>query len=241
MGSLGIHCGSHEEKQMLDGATPCDSGFDIATPCTPRLHLSLGDLLQHTLDEIDYGVLLVAVDGQVLLANRAARKSCEAQGALRIEGHRLAGGSAASRATLMRLLDDAARGKRSLVRLDDDGDAFTVAAVPLTRASATDVRGPAVDAVLLMLGKASLCGTLSMDMYAQAHGLTTAETGVLRGLCRGETPSAIARRSGVAMSTVRTHSNSIRAKTGAATLRDLLRSVAMLPPVVPRVAAEHLH
>jgi DNA-binding NarL/FixJ family response regulator len=96
--------------------------------------------------------------------------------------------------------------------------------------------------VLLMLGKASLCGTLSMDMYAQAHGLTTAETSVLRGLCRGETPSAIARRSGVAMSTVRTHAYRIRAKTGAATLRDLLRSVAMLPPVVPRVAGvEHVH
>jgi DNA-binding CsgD family transcriptional regulator len=228
---------------MFDGATPCDAVHGIEATRTPRLHLSLGALLQHTLDEIDYGVLLVAPDGEVLLANRAARKSCEGCGALRLDGRRVAGGNPAARATLARLLDDAGRGRRSLVRLDDDGVSFTVAAVPMVSETPPDSRDSAgVDAVLLMLGKASLCGTLSMDMYAQAHGLTTAETSVLRGLCRGETPSAIARRSGVAMSTVRTHANSIRAKTGAATLRDLLRSVAMLPPVVPRVAGvEHVH
>jgi DNA-binding CsgD family transcriptional regulator len=63
-------------------------------------------------------------------------------------------------------------------------------------------------------------------------GLTPAETRVLELLCAGVRPTEIAGRAGVAVSTVRTQIGSIRAKTGAASIRELVRQVAVLPPLV---------
>ena len=45
-------------------------------------------------------------------------------------------------------------------------------------------------------------------------------------------PNEIASRAGVAVSTVRTQIGSIRSKTGATSIRELVRQVAVLPPLV---------
>jgi DNA-binding CsgD family transcriptional regulator len=45
-------------------------------------------------------------------------------------------------------------------------------------------------------------------------------------------PTAIARQQNVAVSTVRTQIGSIRAKTGAGSISELVRQVAVLPPLV---------
>jgi DNA-binding CsgD family transcriptional regulator len=45
-------------------------------------------------------------------------------------------------------------------------------------------------------------------------------------------PTEIAQRQSVAVSTVRTQIGSIRAKTGAGSIRELVRQVAVLPPLV---------
>jgi DNA-binding CsgD family transcriptional regulator len=55
---------------------------------------------------------------------------------------------------------------------------------------------------------------------------------VLEHLCGGVRPTEIAQRQGVAVSTVRTQIGSIRAKTGATSIRELVRQVAVLPPLV---------
>jgi len=44
-------------------------------------------------------------------------------------------------------------------------------------------------------------------------------------------PSDIAEKLGVALSTVRTHIGTIRAKTGASSVKELLHRVAQLPPM----------
>ena len=73
----------------------------------------------------------------------------------------------------------------------------------------------------------------TLPLFAQAHLLTMAESAVLRGLCSGSRPAEIAERTGVAISTVRTHIGNIRAKTGSQSVRDLIRMVTVLPPIVP--------
>jgi DNA-binding CsgD family transcriptional regulator len=85
---------------------------------------------------------------------------------------------------------------------------------------------------LVVLGKREVCGALSVQGYARSVHLTPAETRVLEKLCGGVRPSDIANDAGVAVSTVRTQIGSIRAKTGAASIRDLVRQVAVLPPLV---------
>ena len=84
-----------------------------------------------------------------------------------------------------------------------------------------------------------------MDIYARSQGLTAAEMSVLKDLCNGMKPKEIARQQGVAISTVRSHICSIRAKTRTGSIRDLVSSVSVLPPITPvvktmtRAAAVH--
>ena len=46
-------------------------------------------------------------------------------------------------------------------------------------------------------------------------------------------PAQIARAAGVAMSTVRTQITSVRLKTGARSIGELVRLVTVLPPIIP--------
>jgi DNA-binding CsgD family transcriptional regulator len=85
---------------------------------------------------------------------------------------------------------------------------------------------------LLVLGKRQVCEQLSVQGFARSVSLTPAETRVLEQVCGGVRPNDIAQRAGVAVSTVRTQIGSIRAKTGAASIRELVRQVAVLPPLV---------
>jgi DNA-binding NarL/FixJ family response regulator len=72
-----------------------------------------------------------------------------------------------------------------------------------------------------------------VEFFARERCLTGAETHVLRALCEGERPVEIARRCGVALSTVRTQISSLRLTTGASCINELVRIVTMLPPIVP--------
>ena len=87
--------------------------------------------------------------------------------------------------------------------------------------------------VLLVFGKQQVCETLSVDHYARVHGLTHAEGMVLAALCDGDTPAEVAERFGVAVSTVRSQISAIRQKTRCNSIRELVRRVAVLPPIVP--------
>lgn len=119
------------------------------------------------------------------------------------------------------------RNLRKLLRLDADERPVSVSVVPLP------------SAVLLMLGKRQMCEELTVQGYAASCGLTPAESRVLAGLCRGQSPEGIAAGLSVQISTVRTQIGSIRLKTGAGSIGALVRQVSVLPPLrgVLRVSA----
>ena len=125
-------------------------------------------------------------------------------------------------------LADAQHGHRRLITLGNMSGGLTLALAPLS--------GPASDGseeplCLLLLGKQTACGSLSIDCFSRTHGLTGAEAVVLRGLCDGRKPKELARELGVAISTVRTQIGSVRTKTQSASIGDLIRRVAVLPPI----------
>lgn len=178
------------------------------------------------LDEIDYGMLLLVDESQVVHANHVARAELDSDHPLQLLGSELRLRCGADVARLRAALADAAgRGLRRLLTLGEAGAAVTVAVVPLRG-------GDGRPATLLVFGKRQVCEHLSAQGYARCHGLTAAESRVLELLCDGETPAAIARRQRVAMSTVRTQIGAIRAKTGAASIREVVRQVAVLPPLI---------
>lgn len=189
-----------------------------------------GAWLDAMLDEVDYPMLLVGARRQLLHANHAARSSMalDGRGPLQLRDGRLGASREADDAALVRALADATqRGMRCMLTLGGDAARVHAAVVPVAPA----VPGDAAPA-LLVLGRTAVSETLSIRCFAHAHGLTPAEERVLMQLCGGESPAGIARRQGVALSTVRSHVGSVRAKTGAVSIRGLCEQVALLPPMV---------
>jgi DNA-binding CsgD family transcriptional regulator len=183
------------------------------------------------LDEIDYGMLLVTGDGQVLYLNHTARLELDSDHPLQLMGHSLRAHRPQDVAPLYDALASAQRGLRRLLTLGEGETRTSVSVVPLPpgRGQRLDDHAPAT---LLVLGKREVCASLSVQGYARSMNLTPAETRVLERLCAGVRPSAIAVEQAVAVSTIRTQIGSIRAKTGASSISELVRQVAVLPPVV---------
>lgn len=193
-----------------------------------RAGLSLAQRrMAQMLDAIDYGMLLLSEETLVLHVNKAARRELDEQHPLQLLGQQLRSRLTQDVLPLRDALAAAGRGLRRLLTLGDGPQRSTVAVVPLA-----PVAGEAQHGVLLVLGKRQVCETLSVEWFARSHGLTMAETAVLKGLCASSSPQEIADQQGVRLSTVRTQIGSIRAKTGADSIRGLVRQVAVLPPLV---------
>jgi DNA-binding NarL/FixJ family response regulator len=77
-----------------------------------------------------------------------------------------------------------------------------------------------------------LCTPLAVQMFARSHALTPTETRVLEALCRGLDPRDVCAELEVDMTTVRSHISAIRTKVGADSVSEVVRRVAVLPPVV---------
>jgi DNA-binding CsgD family transcriptional regulator len=184
--------------------------------------------LAQMIDEIDYGMLLLSADAQLLHANHAARAELDAGHPLQLLGRTLRARLAQDVAPLHDALAAAQRGLRRLLTVGGGTQRVSVAVVPLGALGDAGDRA----ATLVVLSKRELCEALSVHWYARAHGLTQAETRVLEGLCRGLQPREIAQAHGVELSTVRTQVGQIRAKTGADSIRGLVAQVARLPPLL---------
>jgi DNA-binding CsgD family transcriptional regulator len=183
---------------------------------------SMGRLLARTLDELDYGILLLDAAGTVLHSNQRARRRLEQTQVLQLLGPQLRACDPRDVAPLYDALHAAAtRGLRKLLRLGDQVTRLVAALVPVE---------PGVAA--LMLARDHVCEDLSVECFARNFGLTAAETRVLSALAAGCRPAAIAREQGVKLSTVRTQIGAIREKTGAESITALVRMVAALPPMV---------
>ena len=191
---------------------------------TAQIEPALGALL----DELDYGMVLLLQDcASVVYVNQAARL-------LLRDGHCIAVVDGALRTRrnadvqpLADALAAARRGLRRLVTLGAEGARAAVALIPM---GVPLPGGPAL--VAAVFGRRRLCEPMSVQWFARAHGLTPAETRVLELLCDGLGPRDIATLNEVGMATVRTQVNSIRDKTGAASIRALLQQLATLPPMV---------
>lgn len=188
-------------------------------------------------DEIDYGVIVLGADGQVLHLNHAARVALDADHPLLLSQRWVRARSERDATPLQAAIDEAARrGLRRLLHLGSGDDQVSLSVVPLHRPRGLDGgrSGPELaQATLLLLGRRAVGGELVIGAYARHQGLSPAETRVLHALCQGMRPHEVAALHGVAISTVRTQIGNIRAKTGTASIRALVRRVATLPPLVP--------
>jgi DNA-binding CsgD family transcriptional regulator len=216
-----------------------------------------GALLQPVLDALGCGLLLLDAAGQVLHANRAAQLLCTAGAPLVLHEDGLVL-SVDDEHRLCAALQGAQRGQWAMLALRgsapwrDDEEVGTVAVgvVPLpAEAEAPPHGGAVVDrtdragalpqdghkgqaVAMLVLGPQRMTGGLALQFFCREHELTRAECLVLQALCDGETPAEVAGKTGVSLSTVRTHIQSMRQKARAQSIRHLVQMVGSLPPLM---------
>lgn len=194
------------------------------------------------LDEIDYPVLVVELPaGRVRHANRQAVAEGQRHGTLEWPDGVAQAGDAVGQRAWLGALAAASQGRRSLVTLRGRPDA-AVGDVPEGPASVSvavvPLPGDEPMQAMAVFGKRQVADALSVGFFSRLHALTPTEDAVLLGLCRGLKPVEIAAAHGVAISTVRTHVNAIRLKTGTCSIRELVHRVSTLPPMAPAVRAD---
>jgi DNA-binding CsgD family transcriptional regulator len=191
--------------------------------------LELG-LLRATLNQVDYGLAVVAVDTrQVLFANAPALAALQLaslqKSGLCLEDGYLQPRRQADVEPLHLALQNTKTGQRDLLKFKGregaQGADCSVAVMPLA----------ATGYALLAFSKPQVCDATTVTLFARERGLTSAEGQVLAQLCRGLRPQQIATSHGVQVSTVRTQLRAIRHKTASDSVRELVHKVSILPPL----------
>ena len=186
-------------------------------------------LFMRVLDELDYGLMLVSDQAKLRFANRVAMRECAPARCMRLQNGHVLPRYEREQQGFYRALAASRLGRRSMLSLRSDDAQVCLAVVPVHESAA----GGGLPATLLVFGRRQVCEPLTVDFFAREQHLTAAETVVLRALCEGARPADIARQCGLAVSTVRTQITSLRLKTGARSIGELVRMVTVLPPIVP--------
>ncbi|WP_374662815.1 helix-turn-helix transcriptional regulator [Inhella sp.] len=186
-----------------------------------------GNWMSGVLDELDVGIVIADVEGQLVHANRRARHELTADHPLQLFAGRVRAREACDVAPLHNALAGAAQGgRRRLLTLDAAGEALALAVVPVPEQP---------ELVMLLLSRRHLGERCMLQWFATQHGLTPCEHRVLEALSDGDSPEQIAQKLSVGIATVRSHIGSLRAKVGAPSIRALLHRVASLPPMAQRL------
>lgn len=230
---------------------------DMDDAWTTGAEVDAGVLLA-VLNEVDYGLAVVdAYSRRLLYANTPARQMLSLDnplsGGLCVQDGRLGTRAGVPSRPLDQALERARMRLRGLLSLEQGKTRTTLAFMPMQTLRGLDLGGGSLGGmgachVLLVFAKPRLCDATTITLFAREHGLSCVEGQVLAQLCQGLRPNDIAERHQVQVSTVRTQMRSIRQKTGAGNLRELVKEVAMLPslsrhipweapaPVAPRQA-----
>lgn len=193
------------------------------------------------LDEIDYGLLILGTDAQILFANQLARQELGGEQFVRRRQDRLASSSARHDSKIEAALGNVRRGLRSLVTLGGADGVLALSFVPLNSTAQAEPPLASTPLALVIFGRRDACEALTLQQYGCLCGLTGAEQALLPAIIRGLSVDAIARQQHVSLSTVRTQLSSIREKTGVKSLRSLSARLTSLPPIRPSLTQGLAH
>jgi DNA-binding CsgD family transcriptional regulator len=185
-------------------------------------------------NELAYGLIVIDANRQVSHINRAARTALTREQSLRVVGRGLVAWFERDAIPFSSAINKAFKGKRSVLKMGVNQGSIML--LPLQSAAPIAMAvtpASCIQHVALVLERSSCAEALSIAFYAQSHGLTNGEERVLRALSNNQSVVEAARALSSAASTIRTHLNHIREKTGARSLRALVASVKSLPPLMP--------
>lgn len=198
---------------------------------------SLWLLMAAVLDEVDYSLMLVADGGRVIHANHFARRMLEGGHWLEIRAGKLKALTPKCQSRLLEAIWAAQhKDTRSMLNVGAEGGATVgLSVVPLP--VAVDGEAHTQRPVLVTLQRSQLVEALSVGAFARAHSLSRREAEVLGGLCSGMKPAEIARQLQISEGTIRTHVHNLKVKAHCNSMVELVKRVAVLPPIMTALKA----
>ena len=204
------------------------NNFNYTHAGTSGLSAPAANMLSGVLDELAYGIIIVDQKAQVFHTNIAAQALLALADCICIQNDILVTTDPADAQNLQHALAKAAVGKRSMVALNPLAR-VTVTVVPLKTAASEAPR------FALMFSRAGVCESLMLSFFSRAHKLTSSEEKILGLLCIGLTAPEMAQRLMVGEATVRTHVRNICTKTQSSGIREVVKRLAVLPPLMAAV------
>ncbi len=208
----------------------------------PAGSLPASDLIASALDELACGVIIIDAQGRILHQNLAAHTVLARGDCVAIDDGVISAAHEPDAHPLANALAKAAQGKRSMIALGALSRT-TVAVVPLQRqhapandsASSGPTARPEPQRYALMFSRAGVCESLMLSFFSRAHQLTASEENILGLMCAGLTAPEMAVQLKVAEATVRTHVRNICTKTHSNGIREVVKRLAVLPPLMAAV------
>jgi DNA-binding CsgD family transcriptional regulator len=205
-----------------------------------RRAITIADLIEHksverddlaaTLDALTTAVLVLGADGRLVHSNAAGRAALAGEALLLSRAGIVEPWDRTVSPAFRAMLSAEAGGTVTLAKRG--GGSAVVSALPLN-SGRRRIAAQGQTRVALFL-QDNPCGPHAIELLGRAYGLTGAELRVLLGLAEDATPADIAKRYGIAPSTVRTHLKSLFAKTGAKRQKDLVKLLMSTPPVAAK-------
>ena len=203
----------------------------VAVRATRAPATSVLEGLAALVDEWAHGALLATLEGLVLHANPVAQLELRRNAVVGMHNQRLKGATPDNDRRLHKALSQVAKGRRGLLAFAQaDGANVTLAVIPLRSET-----GCQADRAAVVFARTAICEAFMLCFFARSHGLTRTEELVLGILLQGFSAPEVAEQMKVAVSTIRSHIRSLCFKTRSSGVRELLKRVAVLPPVAAAV------
>lgn len=192
------------------------------------------DAARITLDMFRTGVVWLAEEGEVLYRNTEMDRIFRESGGITLAGATLGLADALAASRLRQAIPAAQEGRETSFLATGEGDApsLQIRVVPLP-VHAMALRLPRAVAIAFISDTAAPVDG-NAEAAAQLHGLSPAETRLLKELMAGHTVQMAAERLGVAAGTARSQLKSVMAKCGVNRQADLIRLVVTLPRLARR-------
>lgn len=204
-------------------------------------------VLANVLDEIACGVIVLDAQGQLIHHNLAGHLVLQKAKCLQLKKGVVAPVEEADANPFQQALAKALNGKRSMLTLGTQPPT-AVAVVPLDRHSSYEFHQGAADQatsshrlsansakIAIIFSRSGMCEALMMSFFSRAYHLTRSEEQILSLLCTGLTAPEMAQQLRVGEATVRTHIRNICAKTDSNGIREIVKRLALLPPLMAAV------
>jgi DNA-binding CsgD family transcriptional regulator len=205
-----------------------------------RRAITIADLIEHkslerddfaaTLDALTTAVMVLGADGRLVYSNTTGEAALAREDLLLSRLGVIEPWDHIASPTFRALIATANGGAVTLAKRG--GGKAVVSALPLC-AGRRRSAAPRHARIALFV-QDNPCGPHAVELIGRAYGLTGAELRVLLGLADDATPADIAKRYGIAPSTVRTHLKSLFSKTGTNRQKDLIRLLFSTPPINPK-------